>query len=126
MTDKHPSNDSNHVSQATKSDPEIPLHQRKLNFDHRLVTITISELNAIKSLIESPDALSVANLRVWLGKRDESHDPSDYPPGWQLGQYKHLLPRKHDEQRSGKLARSPSARITNVPSARDPPGPRST
>ncbi|KAG5660251.1 hypothetical protein KAF25_003773 [Fusarium avenaceum] len=100
MTDKHPSNDSNHVSQATKSEPEIPPHQRKLNFDHRLVTITISELNTIKSLIESPDALSVADLRVWLGKRDETHNPSDHPPGWQLGQCKHLLPCKQDEQRS--------------------------
>lgn len=104
MTDKHPSNDFNHVSQATKSEPEIPPHQRKLNFDHRLVTITISELNIIKSLVESPDALSVDDLRVWLGKRDKSHDPSDHPPGWQLGQCKHLLPRKQDEQRSGKLA----------------------
>jgi hypothetical protein len=126
MADKHPSNNPNHVSQATESEPEIPPHQRKLNFDHRLVTITISELNTIKSLIESPDALSVADLRLWLGKGEKSRDSSGHPPGWQLGQYKHLLPRKQDEQRSGKLARSPFARMTDVPSARDSPGPRST
>jgi hypothetical protein len=126
MTDKHPSNDPNHVSQATTSEPSTPPHQRKLNFDHRLVTITIPDLNQIKYLIESPDTLSSAHLRLWLAKKESSDDTSDHPPGWQLGQYKHLLLRKQDGQRSGKTAPSSSAHMTDVRSARDSPGPRST
>lgn len=126
MADKHTSDHSNDVSQATKSEPKIPPHQRKLNFDHRLVTITIYDLNRIKYLIENPDTLSGANLRLWLAKKENSSDTSNHPPGWQLGQYKHLLLRKQNEQRYGKIARSSSAHMTDVPSARDSPGPRST
>ncbi|SPJ74528.1 uncharacterized protein FTOL_04259 [Fusarium torulosum] len=100
MADKHTSDHSNDVSQATKSEPKIPPHQRKLNFDHRLVTITIYDLNRIKYLIENPDALSGANLRLWLAKKENSSDTPNHPPGWQLGQYKHLLLRKQNEQRS--------------------------
>jgi hypothetical protein len=123
MADKHTSDHSNDVSQATKSEPKIPPHQRKLNFDHRLVTITIHDLNRIKYLIDRPDALSGANLRLWLAKKENSGDTSDHPPGWQLGQYKHLLLRKQDEQRSGKTARSSSAHRLTFPAPETLPVP---
>ncbi|KAM0265284.1 hypothetical protein ACHAPA_007864 [Fusarium lateritium] len=100
MTDKHPPNDSKNVLQATKSEPRMPPHWRKLNFDHRLVTIDKHDLDRLKHLVESPDALSVADLHLWLAKKETSGDASDHPPDWQLGQYKHLLLCKQDQQRS--------------------------
>ncbi|KAF5680056.1 hypothetical protein FHETE_600 [Fusarium heterosporum] len=125
MPNELPPSDRNYDTRVTKSESETPELQHKLDFDNRLVTIAVSDLDRIKHMLEAPDALpslAVAPSSTMMGGR---YGNFDHATSWKISQNKDSLLWKQDRQHSGRAEASPqppvAAAYHDIPSPKYPP-----
>ncbi|KAM0346241.1 hypothetical protein ACHAPU_005667 [Fusarium lateritium] len=133
MPGKPPSNNRNHDKPVTKSKSGTPQLQNNLEFDDRLVTIAVSDLDRLKHMVEGPDALPGTAVLPSSTMIKGHEDNIGHPTMWKLRQNKDLVPRKQDRRRSapdtlpfpGRAEASPlppiAAEYHDIPSPKYPP-----
>ncbi|KAF5000557.1 hypothetical protein FGRMN_1724 [Fusarium graminum] len=133
MPNQPPSNDRNHDTPVTKSESQTPKLKRKLDFDDRLVTISVSDLDRIKHMLEAPSTIPSLTVEPSSTVMEGRFGNIDHATSCKIRQNKDSLTEKQDRQRSapdtlpfpGRAETSPQPPIVaayhDIPSPRYPP-----